>query len=247
MKTKWNICQHTWGNFLHKHSPWYQTFLISQKCTERGENTHRWELEKVGGKYILKRQVTRLKILKVADLLANSTHEELVFASEINAADIVKEVSNFSPKKGYTTKKGVCFCYQILSLVLKQAKAQSADIYPLYNSTVEAKKACYPEEHTIVIITEMSAEVNVQASLDHTLMRLALGYEGRWNSLHLGINTSPNMNMIINGAVMVHQAKIKFFECRFQISFRLEFLSWKVTKANKAAFDVRKKYIQQQF
>ncbi|KAJ8882122.1 hypothetical protein PR048_018610 [Dryococelus australis] len=53
----------------------------------------------------------------------------------------------------------------------------------------------------------MSAEVNVQALLDHTVMRLARGHEDRWNSLHLGTNTSPSMNMI-NGGSMVHQAKV---------------------------------------
>ncbi|KAJ8894757.1 hypothetical protein PR048_000064 [Dryococelus australis] len=42
-------------------------------------------------------------------------------------------------------------------------------------------------------------------------------------------------------------AWIKFFECLLHISYRLEFRSWEVMKADKVAFVARKKYIQEQF
>lgn len=54
--------------------------------------------------------------------------------------------------------------------VIKQNnKKHNADIYPNYNKLLEAKKRCYPPG---IVIDEISAEIPLQALVDHTIDRL---------------------------------------------------------------------------
>lgn len=46
----------------------------------------------------------------------------------------------------------------------------NANIYPTYNSLLEAKKRCYPKNITI---TEASGEVRLQSLVQHTIQRFA--------------------------------------------------------------------------
>lgn len=49
------------------------------------------------------------------------------------------------------------------------AKERGADIYPNYHRILNAKTLCYPEN---IVITETSAQVQLQSLLDHTVSRL---------------------------------------------------------------------------
>ncbi|KAG4073854.1 hypothetical protein HA402_014059 [Bradysia odoriphaga] len=63
-------------------------------------------------------------------------------------------------------------------------KSHQANIYPAYNKILEAKKRCYPSSITI---TELGAEINLQALLDHTTSRIlqtcqnALSGQAEWS------------------------------------------------------------------
>jgi len=56
--------------------------------------------------------------------------------------------------------------YQTLRIGAKDR----ADIYPNYHRILNAKALCYPEN---IVITNKSAEVQLQSLLDHTISRLA--------------------------------------------------------------------------
>lgn len=81
------------------------------------------------------------------------------------------------------------------SVIKDVSKAQNADIYPHYSTIIEAKKDCYPDEKSIKI-TETSAEVSVQALVDHTAKRIVDVQKEVLNFCEIGINTPPNVTLI---------------------------------------------------
>jgi len=56
-------------------------------------------------------------------------------------------------------------------LMRSGAKEQNANIYPSYDVLKSAKKKCYPND-SFITITDLSAEVTLQALVDHTIQRL---------------------------------------------------------------------------
>lgn len=138
---------------------------------------------------------------KIQDLVSAKSQEELLLAAEVSlrtagkrdAANIVKELSGASPRRATNIKKARKIFNapevklspsQALSLLIdaklttqqyntirQTNKSIGCNIYPPYGLVKQAKKECYPaEEH--IVVTEMSAEVNLQALLDLTAKRI---------------------------------------------------------------------------
>lgn len=140
---------------------------------------------------------------KVVPLLESYSHEELVFATQRSlrltgkrdAAILVREITETSPKRAthmkktltnppplpvkYTPEEGLAlyvdghFTKHTYILMQSGAKLRHANIYPSYNSILKAKKDCYPSPESLEI-GDISAEVKLQALVDHTITRLAI-------------------------------------------------------------------------
>lgn len=138
---------------------------------------------------------------KVQHIVASFSKQELTLATSISlyshgqrdAAEIIKKLST-SPKRATRLKKDMDTKIRKLPIkmspdqalalyidtkmskhqynrVKQSSKEHNADIYPNYNKLLEAKKRCYPAG---IIISEISAEVPMQAIVDHTIDRLAI-------------------------------------------------------------------------
>lgn len=65
-------------------------------------------------------------------------------------------------------------------------KAHEANIYPSYHKILEAKKRCYPSSSSITV-SELGAEIGLQALLDHTSGRIielsgnVMSHRSKWN------------------------------------------------------------------
>ena len=116
-----------------------------------------------------------------------------------DAARIVKEITESSPQRATKLKKAFHRPAKDLPKKLSSEEAlalfvdtkltkhqytvirkvsikQNANIYPGYDQLLDAKKACYPKS---IKISEISAEVNLQALLNHTVQRLIMSIEER--------------------------------------------------------------------
>lgn len=181
-------------------------------------------------------------------LVETKSTPELTLAAEMslrtvgkrNAANIVDEVSNYSPERATKMKKpyslhvsyknkpnkmcpeeALAFfvdkkltkdCYISMGQI---NKAHNADIYPNYHKLLNAKKECYPSE---IKFTDFSAEINLQSLLDHTIKRIFMTcHELVKNRIEIEKPTTT-LNAIFkcgcDGASAQKQyALIKCFEC----------------------------------
>lgn len=194
---KWHNCNRTLKGFNARYHQWLDEEIdIPGQCgvtliPANSVGRPRKPFSEVGAQS--KRQ-------KVASLLDDYSTEELSFAVSTNlrksgqrdAAKIIQCVSNHSlnatrikklvnssptsPIK-YTPEEALALYvdgrYTKNSYILMQsgAKLRNADIYPSYNLLKKAKNCCYPDENNITI-SEIHAEVKLQALVDHTATRL---------------------------------------------------------------------------
>ncbi|GBL84704.1 hypothetical protein AVEN_191149-1 [Araneus ventricosus] len=148
---------------------------------------------------ISKIQASNLKKRKVTSIIQDASPEQLVFATQISlrstgsrdTAEIVKQV-NLSPKRVTKIKKPFkspetaqviklnpdqALAYYVDTKLArgqyietnKIAKKQNANIYSCYDEIIESKKKCYSDD---INITDMSAEINLQSLINHTILRL---------------------------------------------------------------------------
>lgn len=141
---------------------------------------------------------------RVQYVIDNYTYAELAYAARISlhaaghrdAAGIIKDLTGLSLDKANEMKKvihstklqpdkytpnealslyvdGRLSKYSY-TLIQQEAKKKMANIYPPYNVLLRAKKECYPDK---VTVTDTTAEVELQALLNHTIQRLALVQE----------------------------------------------------------------------
>lgn len=94
------------------------------------------------------------------------------------ASDIKKYIKGKKTAPKYSPEKALGI---LMSLKLSKwqyntlrlcAKQEGVDLYPPYNVVLEAKKACYPPDDSM-LISEQGARVQLQAILDVTVARLA--------------------------------------------------------------------------
>ena len=199
---KWDNSHRTLNRFLQDNSSWLEkefdipnvlrsTALQSiESSSSAGRPSKAFEESSI-----------RTKRRKTKELRQSTSSAELTFATEMSlrgegkrtAAKLVHEVASTSPNRPYKILKVLKeagtkpTCYtedEALGLVIEgklskhqyslirsQAKERNANIYPSYNNIVKAKQRCYPPKENITI-TESSAEVQLQALLDHTTRRI---------------------------------------------------------------------------
>lgn len=138
---------------------------------------------------------------KLSHLIKNYTKEELAFATasslrlsgQRDAAIMLENITKNSDatklKHAITRPASVLVKYtpeEALALYINRkltvqtylevrsgAKQRHADIYPSYDCVRKAKIACYPPKE-FIHISDMSAEVHLQALVDTTVLRLAI-------------------------------------------------------------------------
>lgn len=138
---------------------------------------------------------------KIHELVSTRTPSEIAVAAEVtlrsagkrDAANLIKELVLSSPARATNLKKArltqhepnkIISPEEALLLMVntklstfqyknmrQQFKTMNANVYPAYYLVQEAKKECYPEEEAFNV-TDVSAEVRLQALLDITVKRI---------------------------------------------------------------------------
>lgn len=197
LASKWLKAKSDTSKFVKNNRKWLESELIIPKnYSNLGESSTR----NIGRPTKSFSESSRKsKKRKIQHLLQSYTVEELTFAAETslrisgrkNAADIVKQVADSSASTAtfiknsrkasiikpvvYTDDEALAlyidgdFSKNSYILTRNGAKLRHANIYPSYHRIKQAKEACYPDT---IKFTEISAEVELQALLDHTTERL---------------------------------------------------------------------------
>lgn len=141
----------------------------------------------------------RSKRRKTEEIRAKFTSDELAYAIQISlrsagqldASKVIKEVTMTSPSRTLkyrnalkSTTESTLSEDAALSVLVEYkfsksqyqglrsiSKENHCKLYPSYKKVVQAKIRCYPPS-TAIIITEHSAEVHLQALLNHTVERI---------------------------------------------------------------------------
>lgn len=143
---------------------------------------------------------TKTKRRRIKHILETASQEEISMAAEVqlrkegkrDSAAIVRELCQYSPRRGTTIKKArKCVLNpkqsslsedQALALMVdanlsthqynvirQQTNKIHHNIYPAYHKIKAAKQLCYPSD---INITETFAEIKLQSLMDHTINRL---------------------------------------------------------------------------
>ncbi|XP_024875226.1 uncharacterized protein LOC112456728 [Temnothorax curvispinosus] len=145
----------------------------------------------------------RSKRRKTAEMRTTYSTEELSYATQmklrssgkLDAANIVKEVTTSSPTRASKYKAAFQATSNVAipmsddaalsvvveakltknqySLIRQSMKEHHCNLYPPYDKVSQAKVRCYPPRSDVTI-TETSAEVKLQALLNHTAERILL-------------------------------------------------------------------------
>lgn len=188
-KQKWVEARYTDERFLKSNENWLKTALElpswSHKPGRPVKEFH--ELSE------------RSKRRRTEELRAQIPVEELTFAAcvsqctsgNLDTSKIIKEITStptrakkfrniISTKKDHVVRKYTP--QEALSLFVEGnftrsqwnlLQGERKEIYPCYSLVQKAKKECYPDESKITV-TETSFNVELQALLDHTALRLTL-------------------------------------------------------------------------
>lgn len=174
-----------------KNQKWLDTsisfpnYTISSKKVSRPQMTFGASSERT------KRQKTEsLRKNFLLEELSFATHMSLRSAGQVEASNVVKEVTQTTPTratkyrtafKNYSAPKkrqltgaealAMCVEAQLTRHQYNIIREQDKDRFPSYKKIQAAKKECYPQKESI-IVTDTAAEVKLQALLDHTASRL---------------------------------------------------------------------------
>lgn len=194
LNTKWQQVTRIEDKFFQKFSGWLSVFVTLEKTEQ--ENSSKMGRRSSG----FAESSDRTKRRKTEHLRAQTSIEELSYATpmslrasgKLDAAKVIKDVTLGSPSKAKKYKK----CDSIsettlsanaaLSLIVEQKLSRSqyqglrnisrennCNLFPPYKLVYQAKLKCYPIKSDITI-TECSAEVKLQALLNHTTERILL-------------------------------------------------------------------------
>lgn len=193
----WKECNRTLKFFEEKHHQWLDENIefFSKDVDEKGHlqrGRPSKDFNEVGN------QSKRQKILPLlenysSEELALATRKSLEASGRRDAAKIIQEATTSSPTRATKIKKAYhstvslptkytpeealalfvdCHCTKKSYIMMQQgAKLRNANIYPNYNVILHEKKKCYPDKEHI-IITDISAEVNLQELVNHTARRI---------------------------------------------------------------------------
>jgi hypothetical protein len=110
-------------------------------------------------------QLDASKVLKEATLTSPSRASQYRKAFQSPTESTLSEDAALSVLVEYKLSKSQ---YQGLR---STSKENHCKLYPPYKKVIQAKHRCYPP-HTAISITEISAEVHLQALLSHTVERI---------------------------------------------------------------------------
>lgn len=140
-----------------------------------------------------RRKTEKIRTQLTTEELSYATQMSLRHSGQLDAAKVVKDVTSKSPTRASKYRKSIEKVSEktlskeaALSLFVEQKLTKSqyqglrnislenhCSLYPPYRVISEAKNECYPSK-TDIIITESSAEVKLQALLNHTVTRILL-------------------------------------------------------------------------
>lgn len=197
---KWKKCNRILKDFRIKNEKWLATHIFLEH-----PNNNKPSLKK--GRPIIASFTDishQTKRKRVSLLVETYTKEELAFATSsslrlsgqrdaaLMVQKVTKDLEATKIKHALTRPTPLPIKYtseEALALYINQeftvstylevrsgAKQRNADIYPSYSSIQKAKKACYPPKESI-IITEISAKVQLQSLVDKTVTRLVMVQE----------------------------------------------------------------------
>lgn len=192
---KWVAQKRTLRVFLNSEESWLSKKF--QMPVEMETNKQKSQLGRP--EKIFQESGLKSKKRKIRELM-NKSSEELFIATEAklrqegkrSMAEAVKKVVGSSPKTlkklkvpqitksaiPYTPEEALALITELkltkhqYKNLQKNAKERNANIYPSYDSILEAKKRCYPPI-TSITITETLAEIKLQPVLDFTVQRLS--------------------------------------------------------------------------
>lgn len=188
-KTRWIIARRIKAKFVMQNKKWLET-PISFTLYGKQHRSGRPEIQ-------FEQSSDRSKRLKTKDLRKNSPLSHLAFATKMNlrasgqpvASKLLEDIIR-SPRRASKYRQA----YEVfedthsrrmsgeeaLSTMVEAKltkhqysviRSKDPERFPPYNIVLEAKKACYPKKEDITI-TATSAEVTVQALLNHTSERV---------------------------------------------------------------------------
>ena len=199
---KWENCHRIKNQFLMKNSTWHEQSIFFSEIQNiwNTPSTSQLQTETSRPKKAFELLTNKSKKRRIQHLLENYSKEELTFAAQNSlyqhgqrgAANILKEVTttSFSSKKAttYSSLKNTNTCKlskeEALATYLdggltkcayiaiqQRLRSKGSKMFPNYNKVLEAKSECYPKN---LKVTEISAEVDLQNLIDHTINRLCL-------------------------------------------------------------------------
>lgn len=202
MKAKWEKSKRCYSKFLQQNAVWLEeTIAIPFDLQANVASTSSVREPSRLGRPIkpFEECTTKVKKRKLKELLETKSPEELALANEMSlrssgkrdAAKLVKELSVSSPGRATSLKQAKNMIRdqkltpeKALSLIIdaklsvhqyntirQSAKDEGSDLFPPYYLVQKAKEQCYPPEDAI-LVTDTTAEVNLQDLVDLTAKRL---------------------------------------------------------------------------
>lgn len=186
-KSRWIKACRIEERFVKNNIEWLDTSILFPRLeTRRGRPETAFELSSERTK---RQKTSDLRKSTPLSVLAYATQMSLRASGKNEAAKVVQEISS-SPKRATKLrdayKKSLEYKPKMLSgedalALLVDAKLSrhqydlirqtAPEKFPSYKKVQTAKKNCYPEN---IIVTSTSAEVNLQALLNHTVKRLLM-------------------------------------------------------------------------
>ncbi|XP_030766971.1 uncharacterized protein LOC115890777 [Sitophilus oryzae] len=206
LKSRWTSARRTEDRFLKANRSWLESAISFPRYESHSVEQNR------GGrpKKSFEESGDRSKRKKTEQLRSIATVSELSYAAQISlrasgktdASKVVHEVTATSPTRASKYRKAYkellkdrgprLMTGEDALAVLVEAKLSrhqynvirmsDPEKFPSYKNVQEAKKLCYPNADAIKI-SETSAEVKLQALLDHTVQRLLIVQESVIDSL----------------------------------------------------------------
>lgn len=202
IRVKWVRKQRRLDLFLKEHEDWLNEDLnfnmlvapedLSQPSTSGGRPQKSFKESSEKSK---KRKVQHLLHNYSSDELTFATQVSVRASGKRDAATIIQELSTSSPKRAtkykkarkifntpkekrpYTPDEALAFfisnnlTVQTYKNIQQEAKERGFNAYPCYDHVAKGKKQCYPSVENI-IVTDISAEVKLDALLSHTALRI---------------------------------------------------------------------------
>lgn len=198
IREKWEESSRVEARFLAKNKNWLEKYVELQKQHEHAKST----TKKTGRPSLYfsdssertkRRRTQVLREEESSDVLAYATKMKLRSEGKTDAAKIIQDITEGSPKKALQYRKSldsintssVFSADEALSLYVEMGLSRNkyqqlrnaclqkkSKLIPSYKEVRKAKKKCHPAEG--IFIEENEAQVKLQALLDHTVSRIVL-------------------------------------------------------------------------